>query len=304
MPVALRIEDLTKVYKTGFIPKKVVALQNVSLTVDQGEIFGLLGPNGAGKTTALKCILSLVRPDSGLIELLGDRVPSPKAMARIGFLSENPYVYDFLNGKEYLIFAAKLHGMSHEQARKKAEELLEFFHLSEAANRPLRKYSKGMLQRIGLAQALVNDPDFLILDEPMSGLDPVGRKEVRDLLISLKQKGRTLLFSSHILSDAEMICDRVAILVKGKLEMVGKVQSLMKKIDAYEITIQSKNDLRMNGIPHQIITRTESNYLLRVPSVKEVHAIIAQSDSQGFEIESIVPLRQTLEDLYLQRIQE
>jgi ABC-2 type transport system ATP-binding protein len=304
MAVALKIEDLTKVYKTGFIPKKVVALQNISLSVDQGEIFGLLGPNGAGKTTALKCILSLVRPDSGSIELLGDRIPSSKAMARIGFLSENPYVYDFLNGKEYLIFAAKLHGMSHERARKRAEELLEFFHLCEAANRPLRKYSKGMLQRIGLAQALVNDPDFLILDEPMSGLDPVGRKEVRDLLISLKQKGRTLLFSSHILSDAEMICDRVAILVKGKLQMVGKVQTLMKKIDAYEITIQSKNDLRMNGISHQIITRTESNYLLRVPSVKEVHAIIAQSESQGFEIESIVPLRQTLEDLYLQRIQE
>jgi ABC-2 type transport system ATP-binding protein len=225
-------------------------------------------------------------------------------MARIGFLSENPYVYDFLNGKEYLIFAAKLHGMTHDRARRRAEELLEFFHLNDAGNRQLRKYSKGMLQRIGLAQALVNDPDFLILDEPMSGLDPVGRKEVRDLLISLKQKGRTLLFSSHILSDAEMICDRVAILVKGKLQMIGKVQSLMKTIDAYEITIESKNDLNMNGIAHQIITRTESNYLLRVPSVKELHAIIAQSEPQGFEIESIVPLRQTLEDLYLQRIQE
>jgi len=302
--VALKIENLTKTYKTGFIPKKVVALQNVSLSVDQGEIFGLLGPNGAGKTTALKCILSLVRPDQGSIELLGDRVPSSKAMARIGFLSENPYVYDFLNGREYLIFAGKLYGMPEDRARKRAEELLDFFHLNDAANRPLRKYSKGMLQRIGLAQALVNDPDFLILDEPMSGLDPVGRKEVRDLLISLKQKGRTLLFSSHILSDAEMICDRVAILVKGKLQMVGKVQSLMKTIDAYEITIQSKHDLQMNGIPHQIITRTESNYLLRVPSVKELHAIIAQSESQAFEIESIVPLRQTLEDLYLQRIQE
>src|SRR5215470_11739234 len=173
MSVALKISKLSKIYKTGFIPKKVVGFDNVSLDVEQGEIFGLLGPNGAGKTTTLKCILSLVKPTSGTIELLGDPVPAPKAMARIGFLSENPYVYDFLSGREYLIFAAKLYGQSHSRARDKADELLKFFHLEDAATRPLRKYSKGMLQRIGLAQALVNDPDFLILDEPMSGLDPV-----------------------------------------------------------------------------------------------------------------------------------
>jgi len=304
MPVALKISDLTKVYKTGFIPKKIVALQQVSLEVEQGEIFGLLGPNGAGKTTALKCILSLVHPNSGSIELLGDPVPSPKAMARIGFLSENPYVYEFLSGREYLTFSGQLHGMSKEQARRKADELLHFFHLDDAAGRPLRKYSKGMLQRIGLAQALVNDPDFLILDEPMSGLDPVGRKEVRDLLLSLKNKGRTLLFSSHILSDAEMICDRVAILLKGRVQMIGKVQSLMKQVDGYEITINSKQDLQMDGIPHEVITKADSQYLLRVLSIKELHSIITESEKQNFEIESIVPQRQTLEDLYLKRIQE
>ena len=304
MPVALKISDLTKVYKTGFIPKKIVALQQVSLEVEQGEIFGLLGPNGAGKTTALKCILSLVHPNSGRIELLGDPVPSPKAMARIGFLSENPYVYEFLSGREYLAFSGQLHGMSNEKAGKKAEELLHFFHLEDAASRPLRKYSKGMLQRIGLAQALVNDPDFLILDEPMSGLDPVGRKEVRDLLIALKNKGSTLLFSSHILSDAEMICDRVAILVKGKVQMIGKVQTLMKQVNGYEITINSNKDLQMDGIPHQLITKADSQYLLRVPSVKELHAVITESEKQHFEIESIAPQRQTLEDLYLKRIQE
>ena len=304
MPVALRISDLTKVYKTGFIPKKIVALQRVSLEVEQGEIFGLLGPNGAGKTTTLKCILSLVHPNSGSIELLGDPVPSPKAMARIGFLSENPYVYEFLSGHEYLTFSGQLHGMSKEKASRKAEELLHFFHLEEAASRPLRKYSKGMLQRIGLAQALVNEPDFLILDEPMSGLDPVGRKEVRDLLISLKNQGRTLLFSSHILSDAEMICDRVAILVKGKVQMIGKVQNLMKQVNGYEITINSNKDLQMDGIPHELITRADSQYLLRVLSIKELHAIIMESEKQNFEIESIAPQRQTLEDLYLKQIQE
>ena len=304
MPVALKISNLSKVYKTGFIPKKVVALDDISLEVEQGEIFGLLGPNGAGKTTTLKSILSLVRPNSGTIELLGDLVPSPKAMARIGFLSENPYIYDFLTGREYLIFAGRLHRKSKNEARRKADELLHFFQLQEAADRQMRKYSKGMLQRIGLAQALINDPDFLILDEPMSGLDPVGRKEVRDLLLDLKNKGRTLLFSSHILSDAEMICDRVAILVKGKIQMIGKVQSLMKQIDAYEVTIRSNQDLQLNDIPHQIITKADSQYLLRVPSIKELHVVIGNAESQHFEIESIVPLRQTLEDLYLKRIGE
>jgi ABC-2 type transport system ATP-binding protein len=304
MAVALKISNLSKIYKTGFIPKKVVGLDNVSLDVEQGEIFGLLGPNGAGKTTTLKCILSLVKPTSGTIELLGDPVPAPKAMGRIGFLSENPYVYDFLSGREYLIFAAKLHGQTHSQAKNKADELLNFFHLEDAAKRPLRKYSKGMLQRIGLAQALVNDPDFLILDEPMSGLDPVGRKEVRDLLIDLKRKGRTLLFSSHILSDAEMICDRVAILVKGKLQMIGKVEPIMKQVDAYEVTIRSDKAIEINSIPHTLITHAESVYLFRVPSVKELHSMIALSETQKFEIESIVPLRQTLEELYLKRIQE
>jgi ABC-2 type transport system ATP-binding protein len=304
MAIALKISNLSKIYRTGFIPKKVVGLDNLTLEVEKGEIFGLLGPNGAGKTTTLKCILSLVKPTSGNIELLGNPVPAPKAMAQIGFLSENPYVYDFLSGREYLVFAAKLHGQSQSQAKNKAEELLNFFHLEDAANRPLRKYSKGMLQRIGLAQALVNDPQFLILDEPMSGLDPVGRKEIRDLLLDLKQKGRTLLFSSHILSDAEMICDRVAILVKGKLQMMGKVQSIMKQIDAYEVTIRSEKAIQMNGIPHTLITCAESVYLFRVPSVKELHSIIARSETEKFDIESIVPLRQTLEDIYLKQIQE
>lgn len=304
MPVALKIQNLSKVYKTGFIPKKVVALDNVSLEVEQGEIFGLLGPNGAGKTTALKSILSLVHPNSGTIELLGDLVPSSNAMARIGFLAENPYVYDFLTGREYLIFAGRLHRLNNENAQRKADELLAMFQLKEAANRQLRKYSKGMLQRIGLAQALVNDPDFLILDEPMSGLDPVGRKEVRDLLISLKNKGRTLLFSSHILSDAEMICDRVAILVKGKIQTIGKVQTLMKQIEGYEITILSKQSLQMNGIAHEIIAKTDSQYLLRVPSIKELHSVIGLAESQQYEIESIVPLRQTLEDIYLKQIRQ
>jgi ABC-2 type transport system ATP-binding protein len=304
MSFVLRIANLSKSFKTGFIPKKVVALDGVALDVEKGEIFGLLGPNGAGKTTTIKCILNLIHPDAGTIELMGEPVHSEKTRSRIGFLTENPYIYDFLSGREYLIFSGRLHGLNTRAAQKKADELLSFFGLQDAANRQLRKYSKGMLQRIGLAQALVNDPDFLILDEPMSGLDPVGRKEVRDLLYSLKNQGRTLLFSSHILSDAELICDRVAILVKGKLQMVGKLQQLMKKIEWYEVTIVNGKKLALDGIPHQIIAQSDSQVLLKVPSVQEIDAILRLSKSNGFQIDSIVPQRQTLEDLFLRQINQ
>jgi ABC-2 type transport system ATP-binding protein len=303
MSTVLRIIELSKTFKTGFIPKSVTVLDRISLEVEKGEVFGLLGPNGAGKTTTIKCILSLIHPDSGLIELMGDPIPSQKAKSRIGFLSENPYVYDFLTGKEYLILSANLYGKSASESRHKAEELLHFFHLEKAENLALRKYSKGMLQRIGLAQALINDPDFLILDEPMSGLDPIGRKEVRDLMLSLKNKGCTLLFSSHILSDAEMTCDRVAIIVRGKLQTIGKLQSLLKKIDAYEITVSNLDQYSFDGVPHEIIARSDSQILLRVPSISEIDSIIALSKKYRFQIESIVPLRQTLEELYLKEIQ-
>jgi ABC-2 type transport system ATP-binding protein len=303
MSAVLKINQLSKAFKTGFFPRQTVALDGVSLEVEKGEIFGLLGPNGAGKTTTIKCILSLIHADSGTIELMGHPIPSNEAMARIGFLSESPYVYDFLTGREYLKFSAKLFGMNEKVASEKADELISQFHMNQASDLILRKYSKGMLQRIGLAQALINDPDFLILDEPMSGLDPVGRKEVRDLMLSLKQKGRTLLFSSHILSDAEMICDRVAILVRGKLQTIGKLQSLLKKIDSYEITLSNLKDFNFDGVPHQVIAQSDSQLLLRVASIAEIDSIIALSKKHQFQIDSIVPLRQTLEEVYLKEIQ-
>ena len=302
MESVLKIDRISKVFKTGFIPKKVTALDQVSLEVSRGEIFGLLGPNGAGKTTTIKCILGLIYVDSGRIELMGDPIPSTRAQSRIGFLAENPYVYDFLTGREYLIFAAGLHGYSSEESRKKADDLLAQFHIEEAADRQLKKYSKGMLQRIGLAQALINDPEFLILDEPMSGLDPLGRKEVRDLMISLKNKGKTILFSSHILSDAELLCDHVAILVNGKLQTIGKLQSLIKKVEGYEVTLNNISDGNLNGIAHDLITASQTGSLLRVHSIEALQTLIARSREGKFEIESIIPQRQTLEDLYLKRM--
>jgi ABC-2 type transport system ATP-binding protein len=245
----------------------------------------------------------LIHADSGKIELMGDPIPSPRAQGRIGFLTENPYIYDFLTGREYLIFAGKLHGYDSKKAGNKADELLASFHLENAANRQLRKYSKGMLQRIGLAQALMNDPDFLILDEPMSGLDPLGRKEVRDLMLSLKQQGRTILFSSHILADAELLCDHVAILVNGKMQTIGKIQDLLKKIEGYEVTLTNLSDGALAGIRHKVVAGSDGRHLLTVPTIDDIEALLAQARQHQFQIESIVPQRQTLEDLYLQRMQ-
>lgn len=302
MSAVLSIAGVSKVFKTGFIPKKTVALDNVSLEVRKGEIFGLLGPNGAGKTTTIKCILGLIHPDSGTIELMGEPIPSPRAQARIGFLAENPYIYDFLSGREYLVFSASLYGMNTAQARKRADELLAFFHLEEAGGRQLKKYSKGMLQRIGLAQALINDPEFLIMDEPMSGLDPVGRKEVRDLLLAQKQLGRTILFSSHILADAELLCDHVAILIRGKLQTIGRLQDLLKRIDGYEVTITNLRNGDLSAIPHEVVAVSEKQYLLKVPTIEAIEKLMAQSRTDQFQVESIVPQRQTLEDLYLKQL--
>jgi len=304
MSSALRIAGLTKSFTTGFIPKKRSVLSGISLDVEKGEIFGLLGPNGAGKTTTIKCILSLVHPDSGTIELMGDPVPSRRAMARIGFLSENPYVYDFLTGREYLVFSARLYGLDQPTSRKKTDELLRFFHLESDSDLQLRKYSKGMLQKIGLAQALINEPDFLILDEPMSGLDPVGRKEVRDLMLSIKAQGRTILFSSHILSDAELLCDRVSIIVEGKVQTTGRLQDLVRKILAYEVTLSNFPQPRFPDMAHEIIASSDSQCLIRVPSVAEIDQLISMSKNLGFHIESIVPLRQTLEEIYLKQTRQ
>ncbi len=299
----LRVHQLFKTYLTRrFIPKPVRAVEDLSFEVEGGEIFGLLGPNGAGKTTTIKCILNLVHPDSGTIELLGRPVSSVEARARIGFLSESPYIYEFLTGRDYLTFSGKLYGMSATRARQKADELIALFHLEDAAGRQLRKYSKGMLQKIGLAQALLNDPDFLILDEPMSGLDPVSRKEVRDLMLALKGKGCTILFSSHILTDAELLCDRVGILVNGRLQTTGKLQSLIKKIRGYEVTISNVKQVVLDGIPHQVLARSDNQLLLQIPSVEVIESLLALSKSEDFQIEAIVPQRDTLEEIYLKQI--
>lgn len=235
-PVVIQTQGLSKAYRTGFwLNQRVTSLQNCSLTIYQGETFGLLGPNGAGKTTLLKTLLGIIRPTGGQAQLLGHNLGDRTVKQRVGYLPENPYFYDFLTGWEFLHYTAGLFGLSAAASQGRILELLDLVGLSPATvkKKQLRQYSKGMLQRIGMAQALINDPDLVFLDEPMSGLDPAGRFQVREIILALKQAGKTIFFNSHILSDVEVICDRVAILDQGELICIGRLDDLLGTADQF-----------------------------------------------------------------------
>src|SRR5207302_7526790 len=228
MPTAIEIDRLTKDYEAGFLRKrKTCALDTLSLAVEQGQIFGFLGANGAGKTTTLKLLMRLIYPTAGSARILGRDINDISMHARIGYLPENPYFYDYLTAREFLNYCGQLFGEDRKTRERHTEELFTSVNLEEKSwDRQLRKFSKGMLQRVGLAQALVNDPEIVFLDEPMSGLDPVGRREVRDLIASLRNEGKTVFMCSHILSDIEVLCDSVAIVKNGKLAHAGTLEEL------------------------------------------------------------------------------
>jgi ABC-2 type transport system ATP-binding protein len=229
---AIEILGLSKTYHVGFWRKRqTCALQPLNLTIQDGEIFGFLGPNGAGKTTTLKLLMGLMFPTAGSARILGMEINDPRMKARIGFLPEQPYFYDYLTALELLEYYADLSGVHARDRKRKVDEVLSKVGLASAASTQLRKFSKGMLQRVGIAQAIVHDPQILFFDEPMSGLDPIGRREVRDLMEELKQKGKTIFFSTHILSDAESLCDRVAIIHRGELRGVGAVADLTSSVE-------------------------------------------------------------------------
>ncbi len=224
----LVVRDLVKRFQIGFFRTRVEAVRSVGFSVRKGEIFGLLGPNGAGKTTTIKTIIGLIRPTSGDISLFGGDGRDPKVRRQVGYLPENPYFHEYLTPRELLSFHGRLAGLSKREVAKRRDKLIDQVGLRDAAKRPLRKFSKGMLQRIGLAQALLTEPDFLVLDEPMSGLDPLGRKFVTDLIKDLNDAGTTILFSSHILSDVERLCHRVVILNKGRKVAEGSIDELLE----------------------------------------------------------------------------
>src|SRR6185436_1277770 len=230
MPV-IEITNLTKDYEVGFWRKrKVRALDDLSLSIDRGQVFGFLGANGAGKTTTLKLLMRLIFPTTGRARILGHDIQDVSMHQRIGYLPENPYFYDYLTAREFLQYCGQLFGQEKAQRKQRTEEVLDLVRLEQKSwDKQLRKFSKGMLQRVGLAQALVNDPEVVFLDEPMSGLDPVGRRQVRDLIASLPARGKTVFMSSHILSDIEVLCDRVAIMQRGKLAHLGRLNELRQR---------------------------------------------------------------------------
>src|SRR5689334_12107989 len=227
----IEITNLTKDYDVGLWRKrKVRALDGLSLSIDGGQIFGFLGANGAGKTTTLKLLMRLIFPTTGNAQILGHDIQDISMHQRIGYLPENPYFYDYLTAREFLDYSAQIFGLSSVVRKKRAADLLSRVKLDEKSwDTQLRKFSKGMLQRVGLAQSLINDPEVVFLDEPMSGLDPIGRREVRDLIASLRHTGKTVFMCSHILSDIEVLCDRVAILKKGKLAHIGRLHDLRRQ---------------------------------------------------------------------------
>ncbi|MGF1458904.1 MAG: ABC transporter ATP-binding protein [Leptolyngbyaceae cyanobacterium] len=239
VPAAVQTYNLTKTYRTGFwLNQLVTPLKRCSLSVAAGETFGLLGPNGAGKTTLLKLLLGIIRPTEGRATLLGKPVGDRPTKHRVGYLPENPYFYDYLTGKEVLQYTAGLFGLSAQQQQQRIALLLDMVGLDPRVihRKPLKKYSKGMLQRIGLAQALINDPEVVFLDEPMSGLDPTGRFRVREVIMTLKAAGKTIFFNSHVLSDVETICDRVAILNQGELLCAGTLDDLLGTASRYRVS--------------------------------------------------------------------
>jgi len=276
------------------------AVRGLALEVHRGEIFGLLGPNGAGKTTTIKMILGLLRPDRGEIRLLGRPPSDPRVRARLGYLPENPYFYDHLTAEEFLDFYARLHGIAASERRDRVRSTLSRVGLEGEGGVALRKFSKGMVQRVGLAQAIQHDPELVILDEPMSGLDPIGRRDVRDLILSLRKAGSTVLFSSHILQDAEMVCDRVAILEGGGLRSLGRLDEMVGSgVEWYEVSIRIASP---DPLPASLVARDGEHCLVRVSDPDALTGLLVAAKELGGEVTSVWSKRETLEDLFLKEI--
>jgi ABC-2 type transport system ATP-binding protein len=304
MPV-VEIQNLTKDYEVGFWRKrKVRALDSLSLTVAEGQIFGFLGANGAGKTTTLKLLMRLIYPTAGDARILGQDIGDISMHARIGYLPENPYFYDYLSAREFLDYCGQLFGMDKNSRKLRTEELLTTVKLeSKSWNRQLRKFSKGMLQRVGLAQALVNNPEIVFLDEPMSGLDPVGRREVRDLIASLRTQGKTVFMCSHILSDIEVLCDSVAILKRGRLAHSGSIDELRAhatNLIEIVVTDADAETLKRHLAANTQVTTDASGLRIQVEDEKEVDAVLAALRKVNGKLVSVQPVRQSLEDLFLE----
>jgi ABC-2 type transport system ATP-binding protein len=304
---ALATHELSKDYAVGFWKKRRYrALDRLTLAIEPGEVFGFLGPNGAGKTTTLKLLMQLVFPTSGSAELLGRPLGDLEAKRKIGYLPEHPYFYDYLTGEELVSYFAGLFGYAGAERRRRVDRLLDEVGIGAERRLQLRRYSKGMLQRVGLAQALVNDPELVILDEPMSGLDPLGRREVRALILRLRDRGCTVFFSSHVLSDAEALCGRVAILAKGRLLGVDRLSGVSAlQAQGWELVISHVDEVLVASLGTRIgkaVRIGPGHFSLELPLEPPPDRLLAELTAAGARLVSLNPTRQTLEDLFVQQV--
>ncbi|HJV37182.1 ABC transporter ATP-binding protein [Geomonas sp.] len=285
---AIEISGLSKTFK-GKRWSRVEALKNLSLSVEVGEIFGFLGPNGAGKSTTIKTLMGLIEPSAGNARIMGKEISSPEARRQVGYLPENPAFYDYLGAQEYLNFVGAAFGMEPQELAVKTEQVLKQLELWEARKRPMRSYSKGMVQRVGLAQVLIHDPQVCILDEPMSGLDPVGRALVKEIMLDLKKRGKCVFFSTHIIADVESVCDRVGIILKGELQSVERVDDIMSRgVVGYDVTVRD----------------SAGHSSERYVGKDELSSAMAKLQAEGGEVTLIEPRRKSLEDFFLDIIKK
>jgi ABC-2 type transport system ATP-binding protein len=306
---AIRTEALSKHYQLGFWrPRPYVALDALTLAVGRGEIFGFLGPNGAGKTTTLKLLMQLIYPTSGHAEILGRPLGDIGVKRRIGYLPENPYFYDYLTAEELLQYFARLFGYDAADSRARSSKLLDEVGIGAERRLQLRKFSKGMLQRVGIAQALINDPELVFFDEPMSGLDPLGRREIRQLILRLRDRGCTVFFSSHVLSDAETLCSRVAILAGGRLVASGALSEMLAfQVRGWELVVSglpvaALEHARRNGAVTRATLLGAGRYSLELPLSTAPERVLAELTTAGGQLVSLTPMRETLEDFFVRQI--
>jgi ABC-2 type transport system ATP-binding protein len=304
---AIRTEGLTKDYRVGFWrPRAYRALDDLTFDVAAGDVFGFLGPNGAGKTTTLKLLLQLIYPTAGRAEILGRPAGDVDVKRRLGYLPENPYFYDHLTAEELLTYFAGLFGFAPAERRRRAARLLDDVGIGAERRLELRRFSKGMIQRVGLAQALLNDPELVILDEPMSGLDPLGRRHVRELILRLRNEGRTVFFSSHILADAEVLCGRVGILAGGRLVSAGRLADMLAfEVRGWELVIAdlpaSALDRLGSGV-RKVTAIAEGRYALELQPERTPDALLAELRPLGARLVSLNPIRDTLEDFFIRKV--
>lgn len=303
----IELQKVSKVYKLGFfMNRRVAALRDLSLRVESGQVYGLLGPNGAGKSTTIKVLLNLVQATAGEARLFGISPRQERVRRLVGFLPENPAPYEYLTGEEFVRLAARLGGLSGHDLDVRVSDVLGRVGMGRAAKLQIRRYSKGMTQRIGLAQAIVNRPKLLILDEPTSGLDPVGRREMRDLILEERQRGTTILFCTHIISDVEALCDRIVVLLGGRRVREGSVTELLSgQSPIVEVTVEGMSSAQLEAIGLEESSRRQvgQRFILRIPQSDAQRALLGILQADG-RVAQVQPIRNSLEELFLDAMKE